>query len=205
MPRRPATGRRPTIADSGVINYINKFGQMTTANHKTYDPVSELYYAAIRYLRNQGNIPEYTDADAAPRRRYTLGRRLPGDHGLGRPDAVPLPEQRDAGHRRRQYAPRQESAGQHHRAQRGARDARRRGGRRHGRQCGHVRRARWRRSKASRSTRHSRDARTRRTSRVLLIGRTRRTSAPISATTEADRHDLLGRRSRERGSAGKGQ
>ncbi|MCE1161943.1 MAG: hypothetical protein LWW80_03295, partial [Thiomonas sp.] len=28
----------PDIQDSGVINYINKFGQMTTANDKSYDP-----------------------------------------------------------------------------------------------------------------------------------------------------------------------
>ncbi len=50
-----------TIRDSGVINYINKFGQMTTQNHKSHDPVSELYYTAIRYLKNQGNVPEYSN------------------------------------------------------------------------------------------------------------------------------------------------
>ncbi|MDJ0907064.1 MAG: PilC/PilY family type IV pilus protein, partial [Woeseiaceae bacterium] len=49
-----------TIQDSGLINYLNKFGQMTTGNHKSFDPNSELYYAAIRYLKNQGNVPEYT-------------------------------------------------------------------------------------------------------------------------------------------------
>jgi type IV pilus assembly protein PilY1 len=50
-----------TIKDSGVMNYVNKFGQMTTKNHKTYDPVSELYYSALRYLRHLPNVPEYTD------------------------------------------------------------------------------------------------------------------------------------------------
>lgn len=50
-----------TIQDSGLINYLNKFGQMTNANHKSKDPNSELYYAAVRYLKNQGNVPEYTD------------------------------------------------------------------------------------------------------------------------------------------------
>lgn len=50
-----------SILDSGVINYLNKFGQMTSQNHKSYDPVSELYYAAIRYLKNQGNVAEYTN------------------------------------------------------------------------------------------------------------------------------------------------
>lgn len=56
------------INDSGVINYINKFGQMPEEaggsiikDHKSLDPVSEMYYAALRYLRNVGNVPEYTD------------------------------------------------------------------------------------------------------------------------------------------------
>ena len=49
-----------TIQDSGLINFINKFGQMTTGNHKSFDPNSELYYAAVRYLKNQGNVPEYS-------------------------------------------------------------------------------------------------------------------------------------------------
>ena len=49
-----------TINDSGLINYLNKFGQMTNGNHKSKDPNSELYYAAVRYLKNQGNVPEYT-------------------------------------------------------------------------------------------------------------------------------------------------
>ncbi|MFN3882279.1 MAG: pilus assembly protein [Nitrincola lacisaponensis] len=49
-----------TILDSGVINYLNKFGQMTTQNHKSHDPVSELYYAATRYIRNVGNVSAYS-------------------------------------------------------------------------------------------------------------------------------------------------
>lgn len=53
-----ATGFR--VADSGVINYLNKFGQMTGENPKSNDPVSELYYAALRYFRGQGNIAEYS-------------------------------------------------------------------------------------------------------------------------------------------------
>jgi type IV pilus assembly protein PilY1 len=52
-----ATGS--TIANSGVINYLNKFG-FASHNYKASDPVSELYYAAIRYLRHAGNVPEYT-------------------------------------------------------------------------------------------------------------------------------------------------
>jgi type IV pilus assembly protein PilY1 len=49
-----------TISNSGVINYLNKFGQLTSNNHKNYDPVSELYYTALRYLKNQGNVAEYS-------------------------------------------------------------------------------------------------------------------------------------------------
>ncbi|WP_231362927.1 pilus assembly protein [Thioalkalivibrio sp. ALJ7] len=49
-----------SIQDSGVINYLNKFGQMTTRPHKSTDPVSELYYAGLRYLKNQGNVSSYS-------------------------------------------------------------------------------------------------------------------------------------------------
>lgn len=46
--------------NSGAINYLNKFGRTgtTPGEYKTYDPVSELYYEALRYL--QGLAP--TDA-----------------------------------------------------------------------------------------------------------------------------------------------
>ena len=50
-----------TIEHSGVINYLNRFGQMTAQNHKSYDPVSELYYSAVRYFKNQGNVPAYSN------------------------------------------------------------------------------------------------------------------------------------------------
>lgn len=56
----------PDIQDSGVINYINKFGQMTTANDKSYDPVSEMYYAALRYLKNQGPVESYNSISNYP-------------------------------------------------------------------------------------------------------------------------------------------
>lgn len=49
------------IDDSGVINYLNKFGQMTTKDHKSSDPVSELYYAAVRYMRGLDNVDAYTN------------------------------------------------------------------------------------------------------------------------------------------------
>ena len=64
------------ISDSGVMNYINKFGQLTGENPKAQDPVSELYYAATRYLKNQGNIDSYTSMDGYnenQRRRFRDG------------------------------------------------------------------------------------------------------------------------------------
>ncbi len=53
------------VADSGVINYLNKFGQLNTNAYKELDPVSELYYTALRYYKNQGNVPEYTNMSSA--------------------------------------------------------------------------------------------------------------------------------------------
>lgn len=60
------------ITRSGVINYLNGFGQHTNNPHKLHDPVSELYYAAVRYFKNQGNVPEWTTmpADAGVRARF---------------------------------------------------------------------------------------------------------------------------------------
>ena len=54
-----------TVTNSGVINYLNKFGELTTQNHKSYDPVSEMYYAGLRYVRNLGNVSAYTDMSDA--------------------------------------------------------------------------------------------------------------------------------------------
>lgn len=53
-PRKAAEG------NSGAINYINKFGEISN-KHKSNDPVSELYYAAIRYLRGKANLTAYTN------------------------------------------------------------------------------------------------------------------------------------------------
>lgn len=50
----------PPITNSGVINYLNKFGQMTSELAKSFDPVSELYYAATRYLKGQGGVASYS-------------------------------------------------------------------------------------------------------------------------------------------------
>jgi type IV pilus assembly protein PilY1 len=62
-----ATAYGVSVPNSGVINYINKFGQEHT--YKRRDPVGELYYAALRYLKNQGNVsdwmPSVSDANKA--------------------------------------------------------------------------------------------------------------------------------------------
>lgn len=38
------------VSNSGVINYINKFG-LTSQSYKTYDNVGKLYYETLKYLR----------------------------------------------------------------------------------------------------------------------------------------------------------
>lgn len=48
-----------SVSNSGVMNYLNKFGS-TSQNYKTYDPVGELYYAGIRYYKNLGNVASYS-------------------------------------------------------------------------------------------------------------------------------------------------
>src|SRR3546814_20477992 len=68
----PATGvliRNPdsadasssSVDDSGVINYLNRFGPMTKAQHQSLDPVSELSYTALPYFKRQVHVPEYTN------------------------------------------------------------------------------------------------------------------------------------------------
>ncbi len=46
------------VMNSGAMNYINQFGE-TSRTYETYDNVSELYYAAVRYYENMGNVPEW--------------------------------------------------------------------------------------------------------------------------------------------------
>ena len=48
------------VTQSGVMNYLNKFGEFAHT-YKTFDNVSELYYAAVRYFENLGNVPEWTN------------------------------------------------------------------------------------------------------------------------------------------------
>jgi type IV pilus assembly protein PilY1 len=73
-------GGGSTIQYSGVINYINMFGQLTGTNSKNFDPVSELYYTATRYLRNLAPVPTYSDLT----RQYSTAAGSPVAAGVGR-------------------------------------------------------------------------------------------------------------------------
>jgi len=59
-----STGNRTTVHQSGVLNYLNKFGY-ASGTYKTFDPVSELYYASLRYLKGQANVTAYSDMSGA--------------------------------------------------------------------------------------------------------------------------------------------
>jgi type IV pilus assembly protein PilY1 len=56
-----STASASGVSQSGVMNYLNKFGE-TAQTYMTYDNVSELYYAAIRYFENLGNVNEWTNS-----------------------------------------------------------------------------------------------------------------------------------------------
>lgn len=51
--------RNTSVTNSGVINYLNKFGD--AGKYKSSDPAGELYYAGLRYLRNRGNWAPWTN------------------------------------------------------------------------------------------------------------------------------------------------
>lgn len=66
------------INNSGVINYLNKFGQMNTGKLiKSNDQVSELYYAAVRYFKNLGNVPQYSQLTGTPLQRFQRADAFP--------------------------------------------------------------------------------------------------------------------------------
>jgi type IV pilus assembly protein PilY1 len=51
------------VTQSGVMNYLNKFGQ-AAKSYMTNDNVSELYYAAVRYFEKLDDVPEWTNSVA---------------------------------------------------------------------------------------------------------------------------------------------
>ena len=55
----PADATASGVTNSGVVNYLNQFGKLTTSQLKSYDPFGELYYSALRSLRNMTPVPSY--------------------------------------------------------------------------------------------------------------------------------------------------
>lgn len=53
------TGLTVSVANSGAMNYVNKFG-LTSQALKSFDPVGELYYAGLRYFRKLGPVASYS-------------------------------------------------------------------------------------------------------------------------------------------------
>ncbi|RYF82846.1 MAG: pilus assembly protein [Comamonadaceae bacterium] len=71
-----ATATGVAVSDSGVINYLNQFGQLIPGSYKSNDPVNELFYSVMRYYRNLGNVPQWTNmgtATAATKRTWVDG------------------------------------------------------------------------------------------------------------------------------------
>jgi type IV pilus assembly protein PilY1 len=54
----PTDSAASGVTHSGVINYLNQFG--FGGGYKTYDPVGELYYGAVRYFRNMSFPADWT-------------------------------------------------------------------------------------------------------------------------------------------------
>lgn len=57
----PADATASGVSNSGVIPYLNQFGNFLNGAeaYKDHDPVSELYYATLRYFRKMSPVPEY--------------------------------------------------------------------------------------------------------------------------------------------------
>lgn len=67
-----------TIENSGVIGYINKSGLVRNdTEFKRFDNVSELYYAAYRYVKGLDNPDKYIDLPTDPNKRAQLVGGLP--------------------------------------------------------------------------------------------------------------------------------
>jgi type IV pilus assembly protein PilY1 len=72
-------GSQCVVKYSGVINYLNRFGQINTgmATLKAYDNLSEMYYTALRYMRGVGNKSAYSSLTGAALQRYKYADGLP--------------------------------------------------------------------------------------------------------------------------------
>lgn len=72
-------GSNCQIRYSGVINYLNRFGQIETGNPslKSEDNVGEMYYTMLRYLRGIGNVSAYSNMTDTPLKNYQNADGLP--------------------------------------------------------------------------------------------------------------------------------
>ena len=71
----PTDATATGVSNSGVVNYLNNFGfensSITYSSvsagpaYKSYDSVSELYYMALRYYRNLGDLASHTTTATA--------------------------------------------------------------------------------------------------------------------------------------------
>lgn len=52
------------VNNSGILNYINSFG-LGPDRYKGNDPIAELYYESLRYIKNLGHTPEYSGASGS--------------------------------------------------------------------------------------------------------------------------------------------
>lgn len=70
-PNSGAGSNWPGQPISGVVNYLNQFGRHGTfGQYKTYDPVGELYYEAVRYI--QGLQPTNIDSTVGGSAIYNI-------------------------------------------------------------------------------------------------------------------------------------
>jgi hypothetical protein len=74
-------GSTLAVSNSGVVNYLNKFGDTISGNvgYKQYDPAAHLYYAALALPQLRQLLHLYQFAQL----QYQLARRLPGHYRLG--------------------------------------------------------------------------------------------------------------------------
>lgn len=64
---------------SGVINYVNRFGQINTGfgRLKEYDNLSEMYYTALLYLRGQANVAGFSALSGGALTKYQYADGFP--------------------------------------------------------------------------------------------------------------------------------
>ena len=68
-------------ANSGVINYINKFGS-TAKYYKTYDDIGKLYYETLKYLRGGNYSASTTSGTPAPTTDFYNGAKSATSDGF---------------------------------------------------------------------------------------------------------------------------